>query len=301
MTVAAGYICDSGVIICADTQETISGYVKTSTEKITVFDGTEYTVALAGAGNNAVQIEMVVQEICDELQSEEPPSMIGFKVLLHGVLDRLLPLPHYPKDVADVELLIAVREHSCSHLICTHDNVFAEIQQFECIGSGVITGRSLFQRYYRRNHSLIESYIVAAYALYHAKKWVDGCGGNSDIFLIPKDTKTVIRLGSDEVETLEAYFGDLDEAIKPLLTACPVDPKDDPGFKKIIDYVNGNVWACRARFQEFEQVFKRLMKESGVDGEQMWAEIGHAVDGLFKQPSQSPAPSQPDSSQSGKP
>lgn len=294
MTIAAGYLCDTGVILCADTQETIAGFVKTSTEKIAVFDGAEYTIALAGAGNNAVQIEMVVQEICDELEAEEPPTIIGFKVLLHGVLDRLFPLPHYPKDVADVELLIAAREHGCSHLICTHDNVFAEIKQFECIGSGVITGRSLFQRYYRRNHTLIEAYIIAAYALHHAKRWVDGCGGNSDIFLIPKDTKTVTRLGSDEVAKLEAYFDGLDEALKPLLIACPLDPKDDAGFKKIMEYVNNGIWACRAAFQEFEQVFRRMATEMGQDADAAWAAVQAGTDAIINQQiSQVPLPAAP--------
>ncbi len=283
MTVAAGYICDDGEILSADTQETIAGYVKTSSEKITVYDGATYTVALAGAGNNAVQIEMVIQEICDELRAEEPPSMLGFKVLLHGVLDRLLPLPHYPKDVADVELLVAVRENSCCHLICTHDNVFAEIKQFECIGSGVITGRALFQRYYRQNHGLIEAYIVAAYALHHAKRWVDGCGGNSDIFLIPKDTKLVTRLGSHEVSKLEAYFDDLDEALKPLLIACPLNPTDDTAFKKNMQHINNQIWACRARFQEFEQVFRRMVQDMGQDADKAWATVQVGADAIFNQ------------------
>jgi 20S proteasome alpha/beta subunit len=301
MTIAAGYLCNGGIILSADTQETIQGYVKTSTEKITVFEGSTYTVAFAGSGNNGVQIDMIVQEICDELETEEPPSMIGFKALLHGVLDRLLPQPYFPKDSADVELLLAIRENGQVHLFSVHDNVFAEMKEFECIGASVVTGRSIFQRYYRHDHTLIESYIVAAYVLHHAKRWVDGCGGKSDIFLLPTDSNTVTRLPSAEIEKLELYFDDLDEALRPLLTACPTEPTNDDRFKAELQTSNKNVWAARARFQEFEQVFKRLMDEAGMDGEAMWAATVDSVDQLFKQPSPILTPSPQDPSQSRKP
>jgi 20S proteasome alpha/beta subunit len=34
MTIAAGFVCSDGIVLCADTQETITGYTKNSTEKI---------------------------------------------------------------------------------------------------------------------------------------------------------------------------------------------------------------------------------------------------------------------------
>ena len=301
MTIAAGYLCDTGVILCADTQESIQGFVKTSTEKVKVFSGNTYTVAFAGAGDNSVQIDMVVQEICDELREEEPPSLMGFKVLLHGVLDRLFPQPYYPKSDSEVELLLAVREHNATHLFVVMDNVFAESTEYDCIGAGVVLAKSMFQQRWKRSHSLVEAYIISAYILYHAKRWVDGCGGNSDIFLLPNDSTTVTRLPSSEIEILEAYFDDLDAALRPILTACPSEPTNDDRFKNELIMSNQNLWSARARFQNYEQVFKRLMKEGGIDGEKMWAEVTESADQLFKPPSAPPAPSSPDSSQSGKP
>jgi hypothetical protein len=85
VTIAAGYLCDSGLILCADTQESIQGYVKTSTEKIKLFQGSVYTVAFAGAGDNAVQIEMVIQEISDEMRTEEPTSLEAESLSSRGI------------------------------------------------------------------------------------------------------------------------------------------------------------------------------------------------------------------------
>ncbi|MBZ5663396.1 MAG: hypothetical protein LAO30_02220 [Acidobacteriia bacterium] len=301
MTIAAGYLCDTGVIICADTQESIQGFVKTSTEKVKLFSGSSYTVAFAGAGGNSVQIDMVVQEICDELKEEEPPSLVGFKVLLHGVLDRLFPQPYYPKNDPEVELLLAVRENQQTHLFVVFDNVFAESTEYDCVGSGVVLAKSMLQQHWKRSYSLVEAYIVSAYVLYHAKRWVDGCGGKSDIFLLPNGTENVTRLGTDEIKSLESYFELFDSALRPLLIACPSEPRNDARFKDQLADSNRNLWAARAMFQDFEQVFKRLMKEAGIDGEKMWAEVTESVDQLLKPPSPFPVPSPPDSSQSQKP
>jgi 20S proteasome alpha/beta subunit len=300
MTIAAGYLCNDGVILCADTQETIQGYVKTSTQKITVFEGNSCTVAFAGAGDNGIQIDMVIQEICDELREEEPPSVTGFKVLLHSVLDRLFPQPHYPKTDSQVELLIALRQNSKTHLVVAYDNVFAEVPEFDCIGIGVLLGKSMLKNYYRRSHTLTEAYIVLAYVLHHAKRWVDGCGGQSDIFLIPNLSTTVARIDSGEVEGLERYFDNLDATIKSLLVGCPTEPENDKRFRELLTSVSNGLWAARAPFQEFEQVFKRTMKEAGADGDKIWAEITSEADRIFTPLSPYSKPSTEGSSQSPK-
>jgi hypothetical protein len=146
----------------------------------------------------------------------------------------------------------------------------------------------MLQQRWDRSHSLVEASIISAYVLYHAKRWVDGCGGNSDIFLLPNNSTTVTRLPSSDIETLESYFNDLDAALRPLLTACPTEPDNDSRFRQQLAESDRGLWAARARFQEFEQVFKRMMKEGGVDGEKMWAEVTESVDQLFKPPPQSP-------------
>jgi 20S proteasome alpha/beta subunit len=297
VTIAAGYLCDTGIILCADTQESIQGFVKTSTEKVKLFSGKSYTIAFAGAGDNSVQIDMVVQEICDELREEEPPSLMGFKVLLHGVLDRLFPQPHYPKANPEVELILAVKEGQRTHLFVVFDNVFAESFEYDCVGSGVVLAKSMLQQHWKRNYSLIEAYIISAYILYHAKRWVDGCGGKSDIFLLPNDTENVTRLGTEEIKSLESYFDLFDSALRPLLVACPSEPQNDAKFKSQLAQSNQNLWAARAGFQDFEQVFKRLAQEAGMDGDETWAAITDSVDQFLKQPSPFPAPSPTDSSQ----
>jgi hypothetical protein len=53
MTIAAGFHCNDGIVLCADTQETISGYIKGYDGKIiTNFLGGDAVVAIAGSGTS---------------------------------------------------------------------------------------------------------------------------------------------------------------------------------------------------------------------------------------------------------
>jgi len=61
--------------LCADTQETIAGYVKTDTEKMRVVSFPLYNVAITGAGDGDL-IEMLTDEIVDALTRDKPTAAL---------------------------------------------------------------------------------------------------------------------------------------------------------------------------------------------------------------------------------
>jgi hypothetical protein len=70
MTIAAGFQADGGVVLAADTQETIPDYLKTQTSKIAVFQREEqFRFALTGAGGSDM-IEMIYQTIMDRFYED---------------------------------------------------------------------------------------------------------------------------------------------------------------------------------------------------------------------------------------
>ena len=89
MTIAAGFPCKDGLILCADTQEVISGYVKTETEKMTVIQGGQWNVVITGAGESDL-IELAVQEIHYDLMRMKPPQTLQqtIKFTLSEILTR---------------------------------------------------------------------------------------------------------------------------------------------------------------------------------------------------------------------
>jgi 20S proteasome alpha/beta subunit len=77
LTIAAGFVCVDGVILCADTQETISGYTKNETEKIRLFKDQGLCVAITGAGDSEL-IETVSPLIENALFGDYSPKQIRF-------------------------------------------------------------------------------------------------------------------------------------------------------------------------------------------------------------------------------
>jgi 20S proteasome alpha/beta subunit len=71
MTIAAGFTCADGLVLCADTQETIIGYAKVNTQKITQIETPLYNIVFAGSGDSGL-IEMTVQRMDQALTQTQP-------------------------------------------------------------------------------------------------------------------------------------------------------------------------------------------------------------------------------------
>lgn len=248
MTIAAGFRCREGLVLCADTQETIQGYVKTDTDKISISQIGLNTYAFAGAGNS-VQLDGLVQEIEARLTSKTPHALGPVKKLIRETLEEFFPHPHYPKPYPETQLLIAVQQSTGPALYVTSDRAISEVRNSESIGSGIALSKSLAAQYYRFDLSLQELSVIAGYILYYAKKWVDGCGGRSDIFLSNR-SRGFTPIPQQAVSLLESYFDRLDAALSPILMASPCQPKNDALFRKLLKQLSKDLWVQRAKFRD---------------------------------------------------
>ena len=79
MTIAAGFPCKEGLVLCADTQETIPGYVKSDTEKITIFGASNCNVAFTGAGDGDL-LQATAEEMIYALLDKKPLAARGESV-----------------------------------------------------------------------------------------------------------------------------------------------------------------------------------------------------------------------------
>jgi hypothetical protein len=110
MTIAAGYVCDSGIVLCADTQETIQGYTKNSAKKLLTFQCPGVTLVFAGSGNNSTQIDDTAYEIAAHVIAEEPKTGLDLRRCLRAALEEIFPKAHYPRQSGpEVDLLMAVK------------------------------------------------------------------------------------------------------------------------------------------------------------------------------------------------
>lgn len=85
MTIAAGFPCSDGLVRCADTQETITGYAKVNTEKITQIKTSLNNLVFTGAGDSGL-IDMTVQLIEEAVLLRKPNSVSAVEQVLRESL-----------------------------------------------------------------------------------------------------------------------------------------------------------------------------------------------------------------------
>ena len=111
MTYIAAFRCIDGIVMCADTQETV-GEHKQYAEKITVAGRSAYPIAIGGAGAGEL-IEAMTQEIFEALHREAPPTHDDFVRLVAKALNEVfahdLSALVIPKQLRAPQLLIAAR------------------------------------------------------------------------------------------------------------------------------------------------------------------------------------------------
>jgi 20S proteasome alpha/beta subunit len=238
VTIAAGFVCMDGVVLCADTQETIPGYTKNSTEKIKIWYEQNFTLAITGAGHSEV-IETLSQRINKAAMGEFTPDNCLYgdrakELIEEAVLSfferYLLPYPEYERP--DVALLIAIQCHHNRYLLKAVGNTVRDLDPgistgADCIGSGVLLAHSLIEKLYNPFLELDDLIITACYIAFQAKRWVDGCGGNTDILVLTDELRT--SLSSSEIAALEKLFGEYDTRVGHVLTA--VTNQNVPGAK----------------------------------------------------------------------
>lgn len=254
MTIAAGFPCQTGLIICADTQETIAGYVKTDTEKIKLFQSADkkYNVVFTGAGNGDL-IDSAVDEMIAALETEKPEGFLRIALLLKQTMlkvfrDCIQPYASFPTDDRpSVTMLIGVQSARSTVLYKAAGTSFRPLREPECIGFGIALGKSLIKQLFRPEMSIDEAALAALYVLHQAKRWVDGCGGNSDILLLTHEGE-ILRMGTEWVTSLETHFDEFNRHLGPLRIACADRHKEPRDFDKIMDEFDYQIQRLRGKF-----------------------------------------------------
>jgi 20S proteasome alpha/beta subunit len=217
-----------GVVLCADTQETIPGYTKNSTEKIKIWPEENFTLAITGAGDGEI-IETLSQRVKKAAMREFMPDnyLYGDRAkeliqdeILYFFERYLLPYPEHERP--DVALLIAIQCHHNRYLLKAVGNTVRDLDPgissgADCIGSGVMLAHSLTEKLYDPFMELDDLIITACYIVYQAKKWVDGCGGNTDMLVLTDKLRTGPR--SSDIDALESLFAEYDKECGRVLTA----------------------------------------------------------------------------------
>lgn len=189
MTIAAGFRCADGVLICADTQETFPDYLKTYTSKISTFQHEQdYRLALSGAGESDI-IEMVFQEIVERLRVKQHDSEFVERTIRDVVYDvtakHVIPFPKEERPW--FHLIIAVQANGARvRLFKTSGSVVRWDHSFACVGEVALAHYAVKDMEFPR----LPMCVVRGFAVHMLKQVKDyspNCGKYSEMVQLYDD------------------------------------------------------------------------------------------------------------------
>ena len=221
MTAILGFTCNDSVLMMADTEETTSHYTKSTCDKLYRFNSPIGTVITGGAGD-AHLIDCANQELQQYFAAGLPgnPNVPATgELLLEGLNSfaqkffsettgvyaaaGLDPLP-------EIELLIAVNHHKKQTLLFKlfrNKVLWIAPPRHECIGSGVVQLHPML-----RDFQFVPTKETALFCgirmMYHAKRIVQGVGGNTEGVALMNDGSTHYfgTINTARIEDLAANF-----------------------------------------------------------------------------------------------
>jgi hypothetical protein len=222
MTIAAGFVFDKGVLLCADTEiETPAS--KNLGIKVGAFAGDWGIVAAAIAGHvdyALAAFQKLEREIVRNGPGEDLIGTIEDSLATYYA-ENVFGHPQYqsyPEQHA-YSFLLAVREEGkISRLYVTNDTVLHEIGTYRCEGVGRDVGHSAIRTLYQSGEMTEDQAVaIGAYTLATVKDNVPGCGGPSTFLIVPSVGEVYRRSEDALVLHLENVCGWFDQSARQFL------------------------------------------------------------------------------------
>lgn len=243
VTIIAGFKSYEGIVICADTQETVGG-AKRNTPKLRfepsgpVRSPDELAIAFCGAGDGPFIDKLVdeawvaaqgctsLDEVCAEIEKSIKEVYRDFGTI------------YQPGYCPEVDLIYGVKMHRNSRLFSASGPIVNERDEFASGGSGHYMADFIRARMYSHHLSVNQCAVLAAYTLFQAREHVDGCGGESHIAVLREDGVSG-RVNNSRIETITKLLQYADYEGSRLIIEIADLEKTDTQFHESMDVVKG--------------------------------------------------------------
>ena len=265
MTIAVGLICDSGIVVASDTEESIPGLMKRDEGKITAIlsrhghtdhipgtvretvlrfdeDGhhgnspPDTDIAVVGAGS-AGYIDALTPRIIQVFEDHQwATEDEDLRSRIEGVIRRfyrehVIPFAAYPpNERPEVEMLIAYQRAGRKRVLVSEKTAVRIVERGDvaAVGAGAFFAKALLQPFKLGKHlDLRTAQLLAAYAIFRVKDFIDGCGKYTSMLTVPY-AESPTRL---QIAAIEDVFRELAKAEARALEAVFRHPRtrgDDP-------------------------------------------------------------------------
>ncbi len=289
MTIAIGFMLGYGAVLCADSQEVVGDYAKTTTQKIqTLHSPGKWRIALVGAGDSA----------CIELCNEEVTRKIGaltafdYQKMLDIVRSTIREIheqhiwPRQAPDRPSFSMLIALQgiNPGARALLFTQDTIVLPVDHYKSIGIGSYLADYLHDRIYPTpgwdyKSSPEEAARNAIFILDQVKSAIQGCDGETIVAILGGDGTFRWVIGS-EVEQIEGWFNDFNSSTLSLRSLFSRPDIGDGDFARELLQFDADMKLLRARqaqdaethtkrYAEFIKAQKKAFKKTSAGGEEI--------------------------------
>jgi 20S proteasome alpha/beta subunit len=199
VTIVAGFRSYQGIVLCADTQETVGNLSKRNVPKLIFQPADEYgqtkallpddlAVAFCGAADNGPFVDKLVENAWEEAQIgtslDEVCTLIEVSIKkTYREYGQIFQTGYCPS----ADLIYGVKMFGSSKLFWASGPVVLERKTHYSGGAGYYMADFLAARMYYDGMNLRQCVILAAYILFQAREHVDGCGGDSHIAILRDD------------------------------------------------------------------------------------------------------------------
>lgn len=275
MTIAAGFRFSDGLLLCADTQLTITQYAKLSGSKIVPIDfasngGSKAVFAITGTTQYA---HMAIEHCRRALAAQKPSEMssadmaIAIEDALEGFCqDHLFKHPAFDRGELAVQMLIGVWSHLDNNLtlLSSRENGVMIVRDYECLGVGQYLAHYLIPTMFRHSSmGLVDTVNVALHVMRETKSYVDSCGGGSELILLRKDG-TFSPVGFRNIESGETMSATFQEAMRRLfVVAADMDTTEEQlqgEFQMAINAIQGQRRLLKNKAKNIENFIQALEK-----------------------------------------
>jgi hypothetical protein len=215
VTIVAGFKCQDGVVLCADTQETVNQISKRNIPKLRIeppaaerayrrlHQQPDIAVAFCGATDNGPFMDEIIGRAWKSASAASSLAEAA-EFINRSIKDSFEEFGkiYQPGYTPTTEIIYGIKMGGDSRLFYSLGPAVNEKTEYATGGVGIYMADFLASRMYRYGITAYQAAILAAYILFEAKEHIDGCGGESHIAVLRNDGEDgLVRLRSAEAIT----------------------------------------------------------------------------------------------------
>jgi hypothetical protein len=242
MTIAAGFVCREGILLCADTEQT-DWAMKLHGSKVGHFQFPGGQLAYAYSGNTRFAFS-AIHKCRKELESGVTGDALAH---IETILDvefrrNAFEHPDYSKDKAGIgyQFILALRiEDAPFRMYVTTETAIHQVSEYDCIGFGEYLAHYLIRPWWVGGLPIHSVLSMAAYALTGTKEYVPGCGGVLVYLVLMHDGRVGVLTSHHPgaSENVERFAKGYDAAAQYLLKEMASEISTDEQFEHYLKHV----------------------------------------------------------------